>query len=152
MYFPRLKLSVLLQVCAINIQFNQQRWHSFETPRNSKTVIFKHTTFLKNIMIRSTSGTSKLSSSENLPPRAIARVVREVRDLLQCPPEGTKLVLDSDTGLPSNLSELKVRILVSNFLCSRFSVQNNVETDIGKSIETRRFVPNFKLIFSMNSP
>ena len=50
-----------------------------------------------------------MSSSENLPPRAIARVVREVRDLLQSPPEGTKLVVDSDTGLPSNLSELKVR-------------------------------------------
>jgi hypothetical protein len=60
-------------------------------------------------MIRSASDRS--SSSENLPPRTIARVAREVRDLLQSPPEGTKLIVDPDTGLPSNLGELKVNIV-----------------------------------------
>jgi hypothetical protein len=49
------------------------------------------------------------SASENLPPRTLARVAREVRDLHKNPPEGVRLVVDSDTGVPSNLSELMVR-------------------------------------------
>lgn len=54
---------------------------------------------------RSASG---LSSSENLPPRTLARLAREVRDLHQQPPEGVRIVVDSDTGLPANLGELMV--------------------------------------------
>jgi hypothetical protein len=50
--------------------------------------------------------------SENLPPRTLARLAREVRDLHKNPPEGIQLVVDADSGLPSNLSELMVR----NFL------------------------------------
>jgi ubiquitin-conjugating enzyme E2 S len=50
------------------------------------------------------------SASENLPPRTLARVAREVRDLHKNPPEGVRLVVDSDTGVPSNLSELMAEV------------------------------------------
>ncbi|EED95016.1 ubiquitin conjugating enzyme, partial [Thalassiosira pseudonana CCMP1335] len=33
-------------------------------------------------------------TSENLPPRTLARVARDVRDLVKSPPEGVRLVLD----------------------------------------------------------
>jgi len=57
---------------------------------------------------RQYSSSSNLGSSENLPPRTLARLAREVRDLHKIPPEGVRLVLDDDTGLPSNLGELMV--------------------------------------------
>lgn len=53
---------------------------------------------------------SSSSSIENLPPRTLARVAREVRDLHKIPPEGVRLVVDSETGVPSSLGE----VLVSN--------------------------------------
>jgi len=46
---------------------------------------------------RSSSNSYNSSSSENLPPRAMARVAREVRDLMKKSPEGTKLILDSES-------------------------------------------------------
>jgi len=49
------------------------------------------------------------NSSENLPPRTLARLAREVRDLHKNPPEGVRLVVDCDSGLPANLAELMVR-------------------------------------------
>jgi hypothetical protein len=83
-----------------------------------------------------TGGRSSSLSSENLPPRTIARLVREVRDFLvvqrqmsttsslssnsrgEVVPsfdgnstktvEGARLILDADTGLPANLGELVV--------------------------------------------
>ena len=58
-------------------------------------------------------------SSENLPPRTLARVSREVRDMMKNVPEGTKLIVDSETGLPQNLGEIMVskqlRTLSSSF-------------------------------------
>ena len=36
------------------------------------------------------------ASSENLPPRTIARVGRELRQLYKNPPEGVRLIVDSD--------------------------------------------------------
>jgi len=45
-------------------------------------------------------------SSENLPPRTLARVAREVRDLVKKPPEGVRLVVDPDTGCSSTLGEV----------------------------------------------
>lgn len=59
---------------------------------------------------RQYSSSSNLSSSENLPPRTLARLAREVRDLHKNPPEGVRLVIDDETGLPSNLGELMVSI------------------------------------------
>ena len=38
------------------------------------------------------------SSSENLPPRTLARVSREVRDLHKNPPEGVRLVDQQTLG------------------------------------------------------
>lgn len=55
----------------------------------------------------SRSGSS--NGSENLPPRTLARLAREVRNLQKSPPEGLKMVVDDDSGLPSNLGELMVR-------------------------------------------
>jgi hypothetical protein len=52
---------------------------------------------------------SSSTVSENLPPRTLARLAREVRDLQQNPPEGVRLLVDEETGLPANLSELVVR-------------------------------------------
>jgi ubiquitin-conjugating enzyme E2 S len=49
--------------------------------------------------------------SENLPPKTLARVAREIRDLHKCPPEGVRLVVDSDTGVPSTLGEVLVSCL-----------------------------------------
>lgn len=49
-------------------------------------------------------------SSENLPPRTLARVSREVRDMIKQVPDGTKLIVDSETGLPQNLGEIMVRL------------------------------------------
>ena len=49
------------------------------------------------------------SNSENLPPRTLARVARDVRDLVKNPPEGVRLVLDGETGMPGSLSEILVR-------------------------------------------
>ena len=56
---------------------------------------------------RSTS-TGSISSVENLPPRTIARVSKEVRDLVKSPPGGISLVVDPETGMPSSLGEVVV--------------------------------------------
>lgn len=56
------------------------------------------------------SSSSSSVSSENLPPRTLARLAREVRDLHKNPPEGVRLVVDTDSGLPSNLSELMAEL------------------------------------------
>ena len=48
------------------------------------------------------------SNSENLPPRTLARVARDVRDLVSKPPEGVRLVVDGETGMPNSLSEILV--------------------------------------------
>lgn len=46
------------------------------------------------------------ASIENLPPRTLSRVSKEVRDLIKSPPEGIRLVVDTETGLPTNLGEI----------------------------------------------
>ena len=48
------------------------------------------------------------SSSENLPPRTLARIAREVRDLHKNTPEGIKLTFDGDSG--GSLGELMVSL------------------------------------------
>jgi len=66
----------------------------------------------RNSYTRSTSSSSTSSMSiENLPPRTLARVSREVRDMLKNKPaEGTKLIVDSETGLPQSLGEIMAEI------------------------------------------
>lgn len=49
-------------------------------------------------------------NSENLPPRTLTRVAREVRDLHKKPLEGVKLVVDNETGVPGNLGEVLAEI------------------------------------------
>jgi len=56
----------------------------------------------------SRTGSSSSGLSENLPPRTLARLAREVRSLQKSPPEGVRLVVDEDSGLPANLCELMV--------------------------------------------
>ncbi len=56
---------------------------------------------------RSTS-TGSVSSVENLPPRTIARVSKEIRDLMKKPPGGISLVVDPETGMPASLGEIVV--------------------------------------------
>jgi hypothetical protein len=51
------------------------------------------------------------SAIENLPPRTLTRVAREVRDLHKSPPEGIKLVVDGEgTG---SLAEIVVSCMNS---------------------------------------
>lgn len=54
------------------------------------------------------SRSNSSTSCENLPPKTLARVGREIRDLHKQPPEGIRLVVDADTGVPSNLGEVLV--------------------------------------------
>lgn len=49
-------------------------------------------------------------SSENLPPRVLARVAREVKALLSNPPDGIQLVTDPETGMPTSLDNLMVSV------------------------------------------
>jgi len=58
---------------------------------------------------RSTS-TGSISSVENLPPRTIARVAKEMRDLVKSPPGGINLVVDPETGMPSSLGEVVAEV------------------------------------------
>ena len=61
---------------------------------------------------RSASANPAKSLTETaLPPRTLARVAREVRDLMKHAPEGTKLIVDPETGLPATLSEIVVSSL-----------------------------------------
>ena len=48
---------------------------------------------------------------ENLPPRTLARVARDVRDLVKNPPEGVRLVVDEESGMPGSLAEIVVRYI-----------------------------------------
>ena len=57
---------------------------------------------------RGSSGGVSSASIENLPPRTLSRVSKEVRDLIKSPPEGIRLVVDTETGLPTNLGEIVV--------------------------------------------
>jgi len=50
--------------------------------------------------------TSTSSNSENLPPRTLARVAREVRNLHKSPPGGIRLVVDPETGCAESLGEI----------------------------------------------
>ncbi|VEU33892.1 unnamed protein product [Pseudo-nitzschia multistriata] len=56
------------------------------------------------------SSTGSISSVENLPPRTIARVSKEVRDLMKTPPGGINLVVDPETGMPSSLGEIVAEV------------------------------------------
>ena len=38
-------------------------------------------------------------------------MARDVRDLVKKPPEGIRLVLDDETGMPGSLSEIMVRLV-----------------------------------------
>ena len=55
--------------------------------------------------------TSTNSNSENLPPRTLARVAREVRNLQKSPPEGISLVVDPETGCAESLGEIFVSMI-----------------------------------------
>lgn len=59
---------------------------------------------------RSGSASIGSGSAENLPPRTLSRVAKEVRSLLKDPPEGVKLVVDPETGVPGSLAELQAEI------------------------------------------
>jgi len=57
-----------------------------------------------------TNSSNRNSNNNNLPPRVLARVAREIRDLMKNPPEGLRIVLDSDTGLPTSLGDILAEI------------------------------------------
>jgi hypothetical protein len=51
---------------------------------------------------------SKVRNDSVLPQRTRVRVQREIINLLKNAPEGTKLIVDPETGLPPSLSEIVV--------------------------------------------
>jgi hypothetical protein len=69
------------------------------------------------------SAAASARSCENLPPRTLARLAREVRDLYTNPPEGLRLVVDNDSGLPGNLGELTVCSMDSCFVSGECCVE-----------------------------
>lgn len=77
-------------------------------------------------------GSTAGGSIENLPPRTLARVSREVRDLIQNPPEGIRLVVDEDTGLPANLGEVVVSdiVLIDGDVCKNSSARNFAQQSV----------------------
>lgn len=82
---------------------------------------------------RSNSTGSSSSSIENLPPRTLSRVTKEVRDLIKNPPEGVRLVVDNETGLPSSLGEIVVST-TSSRLKTRFRAIHSEATPFPTSI------------------
>jgi hypothetical protein len=78
-------------------------------------------------LLRSSAQSSTLTNSTDaLPPRVLARVAREIRDLMKSPPDGIKLIVDRETGLPSNLSEIMVR---ANDFCFDVSLSTPIDFD-----------------------
>ena len=67
-----------------------------------------HRASLVRSFSRSTGNSS--GGGENLPPRTLARVGKEVRNLMQKSPEGVRLVVDPETGMPGSLAELQVSL------------------------------------------
>jgi hypothetical protein len=69
-------------------------------------------------IIGAAASANTTSAGESLQPRTLARLAREVRDFIRPSttstslPEGVRLIVDEDTGLPVNLSELWVSDLV----------------------------------------
>jgi len=74
------------------------------------------------------------SSSENLPPRTLNRIAREIRDLHKKPPEGVRLVVDGEWGGPTTLGEVLAEI----------------EGPQGTPYETKHF--QLKLVLSADFP
>lgn len=91
------------------------------------------TTSARSLYRQYSSGTATCSS-ENLPPRTLTRLAREIRDLHKQPPEGIRLVVDEDSGLPTNMGELMAEL----------------EGPQGTPYEGKFFV--LKLVFSQDFP
>ena len=68
-------------------------------------------TIARGTLYRQYSRGSSGGSSENLPPKTLQRVAREIRDLHKNRPEGVRLVVDAETGVPGSLGEVLVRML-----------------------------------------
>jgi hypothetical protein len=87
---------------------------------------------------RTNSGSS--SSLENLPPRTLSRVAKEVRDLVKNPPEGIRLVVDGETGLPSSLGEIVVRGFQLVELNASIWASCHGEKRLGTKVGSERFL------------
>lgn len=86
------------------------------------------------------------SSSENLPPRTLARVARELRNLHQSPPEGVRLIIDGDDDDNND----KAGCTLHNHHGSLEQVICEMEGPTGTPYEGRFFV--LKLSFSAEFP
>lgn len=106
------------------------------------------------IMQYSRSSTSSSStgcgSTENLPPRTLARLARQVRDAFKSPPEGVRLVVDNESGLPTNLGELMVSLSFNSLLfikkkSRRLGSSWSMVGWVGVQIPTQRIQPQGSL-------
>lgn len=116
---------------------------------------------------------SSSSSIENLPPRTLARVSKEVRELIKNPPEGVRLVVDIETGLPASLGEIVVRsfsvigheygyssdraqhTVTASVALKRRTIVRPTQTKFSQATHTARrpplFLTHFNLFFSNNT-
>lgn len=84
-------------------------------------------------------------SMENLPPRTLARVSREVRDMVKKVPDGTKLIVDTETGMPQNLAEIMVSkhayhiVIRKLFFASYNSIQRLNEDSTASEYDRHHF-------------
>mmetsp|Transcript_15962 Transcript_15962/g.24668 ORF Transcript_15962/g.24668 Transcript_15962/m.24668 type:complete len:353 (-) Transcript_15962:1073-2131(-) len=83
-------------------------------PQHSTSSLFSSTRSLSS-STSSMGGSTTIAMGgggcgENLPPRTLARVARDVRDLVKSPPEGVRLVVDEESGMPGSLAEIVAEI------------------------------------------
>jgi hypothetical protein len=102
---------------------------------------------------RSNSASSSSSSIENLPPRTLSRVTKEVRELIKTPPEGVRLVVDNETGLPSSLGEIVVSTtsIYSVFSCHSLC-SNHDQTEFLRFCGARKSVGKFQRSIQNSTP
>jgi hypothetical protein len=93
------------------LSYNQQLYLQHPYSQQLHQITIQMATYSRS----ASSNPAKSLTETALPPRTLARVAREVRDLMKNAPEGTKLIVDPETGMPTSLSELvvsKFRILI----------------------------------------
>ena len=128
-----LKHQTMLCWCEVKVQLVVSPTSLFalfgkDTRRKQKNKSNQHTTFERTfseahsfpILFKSfTPKENKMSSVSKstvaLPQRTRARVQREVIGLLKNSPEGIKLIVDPETGLPPSLNEITVRRALALF-------------------------------------
>lgn len=102
----------------------------------------------------SSTGTT---SSENLPPRTLARVARELRNLHKNPPDGVRMIIDGENSSSSGVSDSSMASSSLSSVASAAAITSNLEQVLCEMqgptetpYEGRFFV--LKLVFTSDFP